>query len=57
MKNNQNLPIHKIEQFINNIRVIEEMANNQPDIEVLKSYKGFGGLKRCSGTIRHYSGS
>lgn len=47
MKNNQNLPIHKIEQFINNIRVIEEMAKNQPDIEVLKSYKGFGGLKRC----------
>ena len=47
MKNNQNLPIHKIEQFIGNIKVIEELAKNQPDIEILKSYKGFGGLKRC----------
>lgn len=41
------LPVHKIEQFIGNIKVIEELAKNQPDIEVLKSYKGFGGLKRC----------
>lgn len=41
------LPLHKIEQFIANVRVIEEMAKNQPNIDILKSYKGFGGLKRC----------
>lgn len=46
-KTQQPLPLHKIEQFIANVRVIEEMAKNQPNIDTLKSYKGFGGLKRC----------
>jgi type I restriction-modification system DNA methylase subunit len=46
-KNQQQLPLHKVEQFISNVRVIEEMAKNEPNIETLKNYKGFGGLKRC----------
>lgn len=45
--NNQPLPAVKVQQFINNIRVIEELAKEQPDIELLKTYKGFGGLKKC----------
>lgn len=38
---------HKVQQFIENIRVLDELAKDSPDIEILKSYKGFGGLKRC----------
>ena len=41
------LPSHKIEQFISNVRVIEELAKAKPDTSMLKTYKGFGGLKRC----------
>ena len=43
----QQLPVAKVEQFINNARVIAELAKPNPSIEVLKSYQGFGGLKRC----------
>lgn len=43
----QQLPVAKVEQFINNTRVIAELAKPNPSIEVLKSYQGFGGLKRC----------
>lgn len=45
--NKQILASHKVQQFINNVRVIEEMAKSEPNLEVLKSYQGFGGLKRC----------
>lgn len=41
------LPAAKVEQFINNTRVIAELAKPNPNLEVLKSYQGFGGLKRC----------
>lgn len=41
------LPSHKVQQFINNVRVIEEMAKPEPNLDILKSYQGFGGLKRC----------
>ena len=45
--NSQTLPLHKIEQFIANVRVLEELAKPQPNIERLKQYKGFGGLRNC----------
>lgn len=41
------LPPHKVQQFIENVRVLDELAKPDSNIEVLKSYKGFGGLKRC----------
>ena len=44
---NTPLALHKVEQFINNVRIIEELAKNKPNIAKLKDYKGFGGLKRC----------
>ena len=44
---NTPLALHKVEQFISNVRIIEELAKDSPDIQKLKSYKGFGGLKRC----------
>lgn len=45
----ENTPIaqHKIEQFISSINIIEELAKDKPNVSKLKSYKGFGGLKRC----------
>lgn len=45
----ENKPIaqHKIDQFIDSTLVIDELAKEKPDIAKLKSYKGFGGLKRC----------
>ena len=44
---NQTLPLHKIEQFIANVRVLEELAKSTPSADKLKQYKGFGGLGRC----------
>lgn len=41
------LPLHKIEQFIANIRVLEELSKSNPNAEILKQYNGFGGLSRC----------
>ena len=37
----------KIEQFIHNIKIMEHLTEENPDINLLKSYKGFGGLKSC----------
>lgn len=45
--NNKPLPPHKVQQFIENVRVLNELAKPDSSIEILKSYKGFGGLKRC----------
>ena len=39
------LPPHKVQQFIENVRVLDELARPDSNVEVLKSYKGFGGLK------------
>ncbi|MBX9865467.1 MAG: SAM-dependent methyltransferase [Burkholderiales bacterium] len=44
---NQTLPLHKLEQFITNVRVLEELAKSNPEREILKQYKGFGGLRNC----------
>ena len=44
---NQTLPLHKIEQFIANVRVLEELAKSTPSADKLKQYQGFGGLGRC----------
>lgn len=41
------LPIEKVEQFINNVKIINELAKPQPDINLLKTYQGFGGLRDC----------
>ena len=45
--NNQTLPLHKLEQFIANVKVLEELAKPKPKPEILKKYKGFGGLRNC----------
>lgn len=45
--NSKPLPPHKVQQFIENVRVLDELAKPDSNIEILKSYKGFGGLKRC----------
>ena len=45
--NNQTLPLHKLEQFIANVKVLEELAKPNPKPEILKKYKGFGGLRNC----------
>ncbi|HRG61680.1 MAG TPA: N-6 DNA methylase [Burkholderiales bacterium] len=45
--NNQTLPLHKLEQFIANVKVLEELAKSNPKPEILKKYKGFGGLRNC----------
>ena len=37
----------KVEQFLNNVNVINELAKAYPNVSLLKSYKGFGGLKQC----------
>ena len=47
MENKKILPLHKVEQFIANVRAIEELAQNSPDLQVLKGYMGFGGLSDC----------
>ena len=46
-ENNQTLPLHKLEQFISNVRVLEELAKPLANPEILKQYKGFGGLRNC----------
>jgi len=46
-QNNQTLPLHKLEQFIANVKVLEELAKPTPQPEILKQYKGFGGLRNC----------
>lgn len=45
--NNRTLPLHKLEQFIANIRVLDELAKPSPKINKLKQFKGFGGLRNC----------
>ena len=47
MENTQTLPLHKLEQFIANVRILEELAKAKPDNAILKQYKGFGGLRSC----------
>lgn len=43
----QNFELAKFEQVINNATVILELAKPEPNIEVLKQYKGFGGIGQC----------
>lgn len=50
----QNIASTKIQQFMHNIEVIEHLSSNSPDINLLKSYKGFGGLKQCFNSKRLY---
>lgn len=45
--NNQTLPLHKLEQFIVNVKILEELAKPSPKPDILKKYKGFGGLRNC----------
>ena len=41
------LPLYKIEQFSANIKAIEELTKDSPNMQVLKGYNGFGGLGEC----------
>lgn len=46
MENIQALPIEKINQFISNVEILEELATTKIP-ETLKQFKGFGGLGQC----------
>lgn len=37
----------KMEQFLANVNVLAELGRSKPRIDILKSYKGFGGLRQC----------
>lgn len=41
------LEIKKIEQFLHNIKILIELGGKSPNKSVLKTYKGFGGLRSC----------
>jgi SAM-dependent methyltransferase len=45
--NNKGFELAKFEQVINNATVILELAKPEPSIEVLKQYRGFGGVGQC----------
>ena len=48
MEQIKSIEIRKIEQFLSNIRVLKELSTySNPRNSILKSYKGFGGLKQC----------
>lgn len=44
----------KVAQYLANINVLAELAKNKPRIDILKSYKGFGGLKQCFNSKQLY---
>ncbi|MBY0379302.1 MAG: N-6 DNA methylase [Burkholderiales bacterium] len=44
----------KVEQFLANIQVISELSKVNPNIDILKSYQGFGGLKQCFNSKQLY---
>ena len=43
----QTIEIRKMEQFLANIKVLNELGQGNPRNGILKSYKGFGGLRQC----------
>ena len=45
--NNGDFELAKFEQVIHNATVILELAKSEPSIEVLKQYRGFGGVGQC----------
>lgn len=46
-QNKRELPLAKVQQFLNNVEVINEMSKEKPNMDLLANYKGFGGLKNC----------
>ena len=44
---NKNFELAKYEQVVNNATCILELAKPEPNIEVLKQYRGFGGIGQC----------
>lgn len=48
------IEIRKLEQFLSNIRVLKELNKKHPNIEILKEYSGFGGLRQCFNSKRLY---
>ncbi len=46
--------LSKVEQFLTNIQVIRELSKVEPNMNLLKSYKGFGGLKQCFNSKQLY---
>ena len=50
----QAIEIKKMEQFLANITVLAELSQTHPKIEVLKNYKGFGGLRQCFNSKQLY---
>ena len=50
----QVIEIRKLEQFLSNIKVLNELKQPNPRLEVLKSYSGFGGLQQCFNSKQLY---
>lgn len=50
----QTIEIKKVEQFMANVAVLAELGQSKPDKEVLKTYKGFGGLRQCFNSKQLY---
>ncbi|MBY0379681.1 MAG: SAM-dependent methyltransferase [Burkholderiales bacterium] len=48
------IDLKKTEQFLANIQIITELNTSHPNIDLLKSYKGFGGLKQCFNSKQLY---
>ncbi|MBP9742843.1 MAG: SAM-dependent DNA methyltransferase [Burkholderiales bacterium] len=50
----QVIEIKKLEQFLSNIKVLNELNQKSPRMNVLKSYSGFGGLRQCFNSKQLY---
>jgi 2-polyprenyl-3-methyl-5-hydroxy-6-metoxy-1,4-benzoquinol methylase len=48
------IEIRKMEQFLANINVLAELGQSKPRVDILKSYRGFGGLKQCFNSKQLY---
>ena len=48
------IEIRKVEQFLANVNVLAELGQNKPKIDILKAYRGFGGLRQCFNSKQLY---
>lgn len=47
MKQKEVIEIKKLEQFLFNLKILQELNKKDPKIKLLKLYQGFGGLRQC----------
>ena len=51
----QTIAINKLEQFLTNIKALKELRHDKPKVDILKSYRGFGGLRQCFNSKQLYA--